>query len=150
MHYVASMTTSTSLPQFAQPRTDLLRITTTAHANMAIWDSNARGPLDVVWQGQTQRVIEAPRVSLAPSTGVPPAIFLREPAAHRGTVETSKPYYPPCRHEDEALHTSSEERYFTPTRGSSRYEPFSPMGGRRRITRSRRVARRPDGHARNA
>ena len=40
--------------------------------------------------------------------------------------------YPPRRHEDEALHTFSEERYFTRTRESSRYEPHS-LKGRQRV-----------------
>ena len=83
-HYVATMsaatvgttTTRTSLPHFAQPRTDLLRMTTTANANMAIRDPNARGIVYMVWQGQTQRVIEAPRVSIAPSTSVRQRFFL--------------------------------------------------------------------------
>ena len=54
-HYVGTMTaatagittTSTSLPHFGQPRTDLLCMITTAHANMAIRDPNARGPMYV-------------------------------------------------------------------------------------------------------
>ena len=108
-HYVATIsaasagttTTSTSLPHFAHPRTDLFHITTMAHPNMAIRDPNARGPLYVVWQGQTQRVMEAPRVSLVPSTGVRPAIFISAPVAQQRHVKTSTPY-PPRRHEDEA------------------------------------------------
>ena len=112
--YVATMsaatagttTTSTSLPHFAQPRTDILRMTTTAHANMATRDPSARGPSYVVWQGHTQRVIESPQMSFAPSKSVPPAIFVGAPIAQRRPVETSTPY-PPRRHEDDALHTSS-------------------------------------------
>ena len=131
--YVATMsaatagTTSTSLPHFAQPRTDLLRMTTTAQANMANRDPNARGPVYVVWQGRTQRVIEAPQISLAPSMSVPPAICVGAPITRHRLVETSTPY-PPRRHEDDALRTSSDERYYTPSRGNSRYEPYSLTG----------------------
>ena len=48
----------------------------------------------------------------------------------RRSVETSTPY-PPRRHEDDALHSSSGERCYTSTRGSSRYVPYSPTGRRR-------------------
>ena len=48
----------------------------------------------------------------------------------RRPVETSTPYYPSRRHEYQALHTSSDERYCTPTHGNSRYEQYSPTGRR--------------------
>ena len=99
-------------------------MTTIAHASMAIRDPNADRPVYVFWQGQTRRVlgvVEAPQVSLAPSSVVPPAIFVGAPTLRRGLVEASTPFYLPRQHEEQALHTSSDEPHFTPTRGLSRF-----------------------------
>ena len=57
-------TRSTSLP-LVRPRTDLLRITTSAHESMDLRDPNVDRPVYVFWQGQARRVlgaVEAPQV----------------------------------------------------------------------------------------
>ena len=113
----------------------------TVHAN----DMNADRPVYVFWQGQTRRVlraVKAPQVSLAPSSVVPPAIFVSAPAPRRGPVEASTPLYLPRQHEDQALQTSNEESYFTPMRGPSRFEPYPPTEKRRKAEPAMRSSMR--------
>ena len=84
--------------------------------------------------------VEVPQVSLAPLSAVPPAIFVSAPAPRRGPVEASTTFHPLRQHEDQALHTSSDERYFTPTRGLSRFEPYTLTEKRRKLQPAIRLA----------
>ena len=53
------------------------------------------------------------------------------PAAQRRPFKTSTPCYLPRQHNDEALHASSDERFFNPTRGSLHYKAYLQTGRRR-------------------
>ena len=90
---------------------------------------------------ESARAVEAPQVSLAPSSAVPPAIFVNAPAPRGGPVEASTPCYPPRRHEEQALHTSSDEPYFTPTRGLLRFERYPPTEKSRKTESAIRSAK---------
>ena len=139
--YNVSMTlgttkTTTALPLASRSREDYLRMTTTFQARMVIRDPTAERLVFAAWHGQNHRVVgvtEAPLTSIAPSSGVPPAIRMSTQPMRQVPVETLTPLrYSPRKCEDQSLHSSSDEHYFTPTRVLLHFQPYPPTERKRK------------------